>query len=436
MQLIVLGLNHKTAPVEIRERFQFTRSRIRHILHLLKYSEQFSEAVLVSTCNRTELYLVAQEPKDGSTIIRHALERLAGPGFKQEYFYNLTGVNCVRHLFTVASSLDSLIVGEGQILSQIKDAYHLARSSGTTSTLFNTIFNTAIAVGKKVRTKTQIAYRSVSVSSAAVDLALEVLGDLSEADILVLGAGHMSELTARHLMDKGAPSIFVANRSYDHAVELAAKFNGAAIRFDKFMEHATEADIIITSTGAPHYVIEAGPLKGILSGRKKTTPLVLIDIAVPRDVDPEVADLEKVVLYNIDDLKNVVDTNKGVRNQEAAAARLIIEEEIVDLKDRLRYLSLRPVMVRLHDKFDFLRQRILEKTLRKMPELNEDQVRKIDAMTEKLLFKFLRDPMINLNNAAGTDQEEACREAIGKMFMLKTKEEDELGDETTYNYWD
>ena len=183
-------------------------------------------------------------------------------------------------------------------------------------------------------------------------------------------------------------------------------------------------------------MIEAGPLKGILSGRKKTTPLVLIDIAVPRDVDPEVADLEKVVLYNIDDLKNVVDTNKGVRNQEAAAARLIIEEEIVDLKDRLRYLSLRPVMVRLHDKFDFLRQRILEKTLRKMPELNEDQVRKIDAMTEKLLFKFLRDPMINLNNAAGTDQEEACREAIGKMFMLKTKEEDELGDETTYNYWD
>lgn len=435
MQLIVLGLNHKTAPVEVREKFNFSRSRIKHILRLFRESDDFSEAVLVSTCNRTELYLVAQEPEDGMVALHEAVKRIAGKAFKQDYFYLLTGANCVRHLLLVASSLDSLIVGEGQILSQVKDAYHLARMAGTTSTLFNTIFNQAISTGKKIRTRTQIAYRSVSVSSAAVDLAMKVVGDLTKADILVIGAGKMSELTARHLLDKGAPSIFVTNRSFDHAQELAAKFNGSAIRFDEFIDHAVNADIVITSTGAPHYIIQRDRLALALEERQKATPLVLIDIAVPRDVDPEVTELKNVVLYNIDDLQNVVDTNKELRNQDAETAKLLIEEDIDVLKERLRYLSLRPVMVRLHDKMDFLRERIVAKAFRKMPELTEDQQHKIEVMSERLMYKFLRDPMISMNTAAGTDDEEHIKNCISRLFMLNDKDEENPDDEKNYNYW-
>lgn len=436
MQLLVLGLNHKTAPVEIREKFQFSRSRIKHILRLIKFSDYFAEAVLVATCNRTELYLVVVEEEDGRRALAAAVERLSGDSFKPEYFYSLTGTDCVRHLFTVSSSLDSLIVGEGQILSQIKDAYQIARHSGNTSTLFNTIFNQAIATGKKVRTETQIAYRSVSVSSAAVDLALETLGDLSEADIMVIGAGKMSELTAQHLMDKGAPSIFVSNRSYDKAKLLADKFNGSVIRFDNFIEHAVNADIIITSTGAPHYIIQAEALQEVLLNRTKATPLILIDIAVPRDIDPEVLDLDKVILYNIDDLQNVVDDNKIVREKEAEQAREIIEDDIILLKDSLHYLSMRPMMVKLHDKFDFLRDRLFQKTMKKLPDLTEEERRIIEVMTKKMLYKFLRNPMIIMNKSAGTEKEDPYRKMIKKIFMLSMRGEDDLGNEKDYNCWD
>jgi len=436
MQLLVIGLNHNTAPLEFREKFNLDRHQVKHLLHFCRYSDVINEIAILSTCNRTEIYLTTDHPMEGMAKIKAVIEKVTKSDFHSDYFYVLTGENCVRHLFYVSSSLDSLVVGEGQILSQVKDAYHLARTDGTTSTLLNTIFNQAISTGKKVRTKTMIAYRSVSVSSAAVDLAMDVIGGLEDANILVIGAGKMSELTARHLLDKGAKSIFVTNRNYQHAVDLAEKYGGSVIKFDNFLEQAVDTDIIITSTGAPHYIIRSDQLEEVLKKRTKKTPLVIIDIAVPRDVDPEVAGLRNAVLYNLDDLKNVVEVNKGLRNQETAQAKEIIEEDITDLKDHLSYLSLRPVMVRLHDKFDFLRTRILAKTLRKMPDLTEDQRHKIDIMSQKLLFKFLRDPMICMNTAAGTEDEEKCRESITKLFRLKAEDEDELGDEKTYDYWD
>jgi glutamyl-tRNA reductase len=436
MKLIVVGLNHKTAPVEIRERFNFSRNRIKHILRVLRDSDDFVESVLISTCNRTELYLVAIEPEESLEELFQSIRRYAGPAFRDSYFYTYQGRDCITHLLKVASSLDSMIVGEGQILSQVKDAYHLARTAGNTSTIFNTIFNQAIATGKKVRTQTHIAYRSVSVSSAAVDLAMKVVNDLSAADILVIGAGKMSELTARHLMDKGAPSIFVSNRNYDHALLLAKKFNGSVIRFDNFLEHAANADIVITSTGAPHYIIEHQALSLALRNRRKATPLVLIDIAVPRDVDPEVTELSNVVLYNIDDLQNVVAENKEMRAQDAASALEIIQTDVDAIRDRLRYLSMRPVMVRLHDKFDFIRDHLVQKTLRKMPELTEAQQRRIVGMSEKMLYKFLRNPMINMVNAAGTEAEGKYKESINQLFLLNLKEEDDFTDEEVNHYWD
>ena len=435
MQLIVLGLNHKTAPVEVRERFNFSQDRTIRVLRRLINNDNIDEAVLLSTCNRTELYMVMEDPTAGVALIRTLLRHLAGEQYKPDYFYNLTGINCVRHLFTVASSLDSLIIGEGQILSQIKSAYNLSRSRGMTDTLLNTVFTRAITVGKRVRTETKIAYSSVSVSSAAVDLAIDVVGDLTQANILVLGAGRMSELTARHLIDKGAKTIFVSNRNLDHAKELAEKFRGTAIPYNDFMQQAIRSDIIITSTGAPHYVITEEGVRDIIPQRGGK-PLILVDIAVPRDVDPLVGEIEGVTLYNIDDLEGVVDMNKNFRSSEAKVAEGIIEDGIESLKERLRYLSMRPVMVQLHEKMNFLRQKVLKRAFAKLPNLTDKERRIIDIMTQRLEHKFLREPMMAMNSAAGTEDEERYRDMICELFLLNDSGEDYIGDENKFDYWD
>ena len=434
MQLTVLGLNHRTAPVEVRERFNFGADKIAHLLDHLRSNDGITEAMLLSTCNRTELYLVMDEPEEAIPFVKAMLRRLAGDAYKAEYFYNLSGTHCVRHLFRVAASLDSLIIGEGQILSQLKNAYQVARKNDMTSTVFNTLMHRAIAVGKRVRTQTRIAYSSVSVSSAAVDLAIKILGDLSAAQILVVGAGHMSELTARHLLDKGAKTICVSNRHYEHALALAEKFNGTAIPYRAMFDYAADADIIITSTGAPHYVLTAEAL-GPLLPQRKGRPLILIDIAVPRDVDPELANYEGVTIYNIDDLEGVVDTNKTLRDKEAKLAEQIIEEEIVALKERLRYYTMRPVMVQLHDKMNFLRQKVLKKAFIKLPNLTEDERHIIDIMTQRLEHKFLREPMIAMNNAAGTPEEDRYKKMITDLFLLDDSGK-EFGDEGKFEDWD
>lgn len=434
MQLTVLGLNHKTAPVEIRERFNFSHDRVASILRRLRNYDNISEAILLSTCNRTELYMVMENPHEAVPFIKSLLRHLSGEHYRSDYFYNLTGTNCVRHLFRVASSLDSLVVGEGQILSQIKNAYQIARNNGMTDTILNTLLNKAIAVGKRVRTETKIAYSSVSVSSAAVDLAINILGDLKTASILVVGAGHMSELTVRHLLDKGAQTICVSNRHYERAQELADKFQGTAIPYRAMFEHAADADIIITSTGAPHYVLtkeNLGPLLPQRHGR----PLILIDIAVPRDVDPELADVPGVTIYNIDDLEGVVDLNRSFRDKEAHLAEQIIEEEIEALKERLRYYTMRPVMVQLHDKMNFLRQKVLKKAFIKLPELTDNEKRIIDLMTQRLEHKFLREPMRAMNAVAGTPEEERYKRMMCELFLLNTTGE-EFGDESRIDDWD
>ena len=434
MQLTVLGLNHKSAPVEVRERFNLSEERIKEILAELRDAEDISEAIILSTCNRTEFYIVIDNPEKTIPYFKNLLEKISGKAYNPEYFYHLNGTYCVRHLFRVASSLDSLIIGEGQILSQIKAAYQLARSNESTGFLLNQIMNKAIAVGKKVRTETRIAYASVSVSSAAVDLAINILGDLSQAKILVVGAGHMSELTTRHLLDKGAKSIIVSNRNFDHAKELADKFNGTAIPYREMFEQAAGADIIISSTGAPHYVLTKENLGPLLPARKGR-PLVLIDIAVPRDIDPALSDCEGVTVYNIDDLEGVVDTNKTFRAAEALEASNIVDEAILELKERLRYYTMRPVMVQLHDKMDFLRQKVLKKAFIKMPDLTDEEKHIIDIMTQKLENKFLREPMIAMNSRAGTPEEETYRKMMVDLFLLNVEGE-EFGDESKIDDWD
>ncbi len=417
MQLVVLGLNHKTASVDVRECFSFSEDKVKMALTHLHEYEEISECVIVSTCNRTEMYAVVDDAEDGLQVMQQFLQRMSETPLDIEDFFFYDEESCIEHLFRVTSSLDSLIIGEGQILSQVKKAYSIARDVGTTSTVLNTLFHRAIAVGKKVRTETKIAHSTVSVSYAAVELAKKVFGDLSTSNVLLLGAGKMGELTAKHLVDNGVQTVFVSNRRYERAVELASQFKGIAVPFENFMKSAIEADIIITSTGAPHYIIRTWDIAHLMP-KRQGRPIIIIDIAVPRDVEPEVAAINGASLYNIDDLEAVVESNIRFREQEAAMAEEIISKELSELMMKFRYLSLRPIMARLTDKAERIRQRELKRAMAKLSDVNADQRKAIENMSKMIMRKMLRDPMVCMNQAACNQEEEFYLDAIRDLFKL------------------
>jgi len=417
MQLVVLGLNHKTASVDVRECFTFPEEQIKKALNHLHEYEEISECVLISTCNRTEMYAVVDDAEDGLQVMQQFLQGMSQTPLNIEDFFFYTEEDCIRHLFRVASSLDSLIIGEGQILSQVKKAYSIARDVGTTSTVLNTLFNRTIAVGKKVRTETRIAHSTVSVSYAAVELAKKVFGDLSQSNVLLLGAGQMGELTARHLVENGVKTVIVSNRRYERAVELALKFRGIAVPFESFMKSAVEADIIITSTGAPHYIIRTWDVAHLMP-KREGRPIIIIDIAVPRDVEPEVAAITGASLYNIDDLEAVVKSNVRHRAKEALLAEKIINKELEELLIKFRYLSLRPIMARMTDKAEKIRQREFKRALAKLTDITTDERKAIENMSKMIMRKMLRDPMVCINQAACNQDEENYLDAIRDLFKL------------------
>ena len=428
MRLTVLGLNHKTAPVDIRECFACPDEQVKMALHHAGNFDDLLECVVLSTCNRTEVYAVLEDADsdadDGLESLKSFFQRLAGEGreLSEEYFFCHMDADCIRHLFRVAAGIDSLVIGEGQILSQVKKAYSLARDVGTTRTVLNTLFHRAIAVGKKVRTETRISHSAVSVSYAAVELAKNLLGDLSKASVLILGAGEMSELTARHLVENGVQTVFVSNRNHERAVQLAEKFHGKAVPFEDFMRCAVETDIIITSTGAPHYIVRAWDTAHLMPQRHGK-PLIFIDIAVPRDVEPEVAAIAGVSLYNIDDLNAVVDSNRRAREKEARRGEKIIEADVAELMTKFRYLSYQPVLSRLKDKAEKIRLREVKRALTKLPNLSEPDRKILESLSRMLVRKLLRDPVLGTHEAAMLGNEEFCIEALSRLFKL-----DEMGE--------
>ena len=425
MQLVVLGLNHKTVSVEVRERFAISVDNINKGLRHLDNYNGISEVVILSTCNRTEIYAVVDDANENMQDVKEFFFTLAGSDdAKDEYFYYRVDKDCIRHLFAVASSLDSLIIGEGQILSQVKKAYSMAREAQATSTILNTLFHRAITTGKRVRRETRIAYNAVSVSYAAVQLALKIFGSLEHSNTLIYGAGQMAELTARNLMGKGAKKIYVANRHFDKAQELASQFGGEAVGFRDALRKANDVDIVVTSTGAPHYVVKPWETQLFMS-KRKGRPLVIIDIAVPRDVDPDVAEIKGVELYNIDDLEAVVEDNIKEREYEAYQAQKIIDEEVNSILERFQYLSCQPVMARLSTKAERIRRREVKRAMTKLGDLTESQVREIEHMSHMIVRKLLREPMIKLNSFAGTQQEDYYVNAVTKLFKIDVLKERE-----------
>ncbi|SHK75383.1 glutamyl-tRNA reductase [Selenomonas ruminantium] len=420
MELLMLGLNHKTAPVDVRERFSIPKAAVKSGLANLGKYEGILEAVVLSTCNRSEMYAVVENPERDLATLKQFLFDLTGNEEDiDEYLYHYADEACVQHLFQVASSLDSLVLGEGQILSQVKEAYAMSREAGTTSTVLNTLFHRAIATGKRVRTETRIQFNSVSVSYAAVELAREALGELHEASALIFGAGKMAELTAQHLISHGVKKIYVTNRHIERAELLAAQFGGEAVLFEEAMKRAVDVDVIVTSTGAPHYVIKPWETRQLMS-KRKGRQLFLIDIAVPRDVDPEVGEIKGVTLYNIDALEEVVDEHIEERRHEARQAEKIVQEEVDSIMERFQYLSFRPLMARLSDRCERIRAREVKRASSKLPDLNEEQWRQVEHMSRMIVRKILRMPMMKLNSAAGTENEQFYIEAMRALFKLDT----------------
>jgi glutamyl-tRNA reductase len=418
MQLAIVGLSHKTAPVEIRERLAFNGDLVRTALTSLVSREHVSEAMILSTCNRVEV--VAESPDD--RLIREFLcdfHRIPHDDLSQ-HLYSYRNAEAIRHVFRVASSLDSMMLGEPQILGQVKEAYRIASDAGTVGMHLSALMNRAFAVAKKVRSETGISQSAVSVSYAAVELARKIFGNLSGKVVMIIGASKMGELAAKHLKRAGVSSVLVTNRTFEKAVEMAQVFEGAAIPFEHFTDHMDRADIIISSTGAPHFIINR-PLAEQIIHRRKNKPMFFIDIAVPRDIDPTVNEIDNAFLYDIDDLQQVIDSNLKERLKEASRAEEIVDTEVQAFCSKMQSREVVPTIVQLRDTLEKLRRDEIERNRRHLKDLSPDQQAAIDQITQALVNKILHHPIAHLKEMAHDPDGPDVAALVRKIFNIKTQ---------------
>jgi glutamyl-tRNA reductase len=417
MNRALVGINHRTAPVEVRERMSIPESRLREAVADLVARDGIREGLILSTCNRVEVIASAQDRVAAEPIIRRFLaeHHQCNLALYERHFYHHSQREAIEHLFRVASSLDSMIVGEPQILGQLKQAYTAAREAGALNGTLNEISLRALAVARKVRRNTAIGASAVSVSYAAVELAKMIFGDLAGKTILVLGAGKMSEIAAKNLIRSGAGTIFVANRTYERAVELAEAFHGTAIRFEHMFKHVEKADIVICSTAAPHYVIYRKHAEQWLAARKNR-PMFFVDISVPRNIDPSINALDNAFVYDIDDLGQVVETNKKQREREALWAEGIIQEEVQKAMRRLASQEIVPTIVALEQRLETIRESELERYRSRLNGLTPQQREAVDALTHGILNKILHGPITELKNGAGRPEQNSLVLLVRKMF--------------------
>ena len=419
MAIVVLGLNHKTAPVEIRERLHFPEKDLPGPLGLLGALPDVFERLILSTCNRVEIYAVVPEGAAARAPLQAFLaeQRDVPAETFGESLYLHVDAHAVRHVFRVASSLDSMVVGEGQILAQVKAAYALASRHQCTGPILNTLMERALHVAKQVRTDTGIGAAPVSVASVAVGLAQRIFSDLSGRTVMILGAGEMAELALTHLKEEGIHTIIVANRHHERAVELAARVGGRAIMFPQARDEMVGADIVISSTGAPHFILGREDLAEIVR-RRHYRPIFLIDIAVPRDVDPQVNELDNVYLYDIDDLQGVVAANLAAREREAVQAEAIVDREVGQFMEWLQSLEVVPTILSLRERFEIIRRAEMEKALGRMGDLTPDQREAVSALTASIINKILHQPMTELKRQASSTDGHLYASILRALFRL------------------
>ena len=422
MNFQLIGVNHNSAPVEVRERLAIPESRLPDALKCFTQHPGVDEGLILSTCNRVELLA---QTKNGSADLH---------GFLRSYFhieyadlephlYEYREQEAIRHLFRVTSSLDSMIIGEAQILGQVKEAYATARAVGAIHSQLDLLLTRAFAVAKRVRTETAVGSSAVSVASVAVELAKKIFGSLNGKHVYLVGAGKMSELAARHLLAHGAASIFVANRTYDRAIRLAQKFDGQAIEFNRLYDTCDKGDIVITSTGSPHAIFRRQHGELFMS-RRKNRPMFFIDIAVPRDVDPEMNKVDGIFVYDIDDLQQAVTSHVADRKKEADRATDIIDSEVIRFQARLQTLDVVPTIVSLQDHLETIRQAEIDRVRGRLGALSPEQELAIDTLTHGIVNKIMHTPISTLKTAARVSEATTVVELVRRLFNLQEKEKE------------
>ena len=420
MNLLLVGLSHKTAPVEVREQMALPETSLAGAVSSLAARPGISEAFIVSTCNRVEFAVRAEPETDAVAEVYAFLANDCGRPVEkfERYFYRYTQRETIRHLFRVASSLDSMVVGEPQILGQVKDACAAAKAAGALGGPLEEILNRAFHVAKRVRSETGIGQMAVSISYVAVELARKIFGTLAGHTVLILGSGKMSELAARHLRRSGAPAVFVANRTYEKAVEMAARFEGRAAPFEQIFDFLPLVDIVISSTGAPGFIITRERAQALM-GTRKNRPMFLIDIAVPRDIDPEVNRIDNMFLYDIDDLQQVADANKRQREREAERAEAIVEAEVERMIERLKAHDVAPTIVSLQAELDRIRRSEVERHRARLGALTPEQEQAIDALTRGIINKIAHTPISHLKTLASHPDGLHFIDVVKRVFNLK-----------------
>lgn len=426
MQIIAVGLNHKSAPVAIREQIAFAPERQEEALRQLLEFPEILEGLLLSTCNRVELYVCSH---DGTAAARRLKSFLAEfHGLAEDsltaHLYELHAEQAIRHLFRVAASLDSMVIGEPQVLGQLKEAFAVAEGCRSVGLILTRLLHKTFSVAKRVRSETAIACQAVSISYSAVELARKIFGSLQDRSVMIIGAGEMCELAARHLVNHQTAGLLVANRTYERALQLAKQFDGRAVPFNDFPAYLPQADIVIASTAATGYLLSRSQVEKVIRQRKNR-PMFFIDIAVPRNIEPAVNEVANAYLYDIDDLQNVIDANVKERRKAADKAETIIDQEISHFQRWLSELELTPTIRELQQQLEGVRQRELKKTFAQLQNLGPEERQAIEACTGAIIKKILHRPIAVLKERRHDMSGEQYLDAVRMLFGLDGKVEDQ-----------
>jgi len=425
-ELLALGVSHKTAPLDLRERLSLTEGRAVGALRELTEAGGIHEAAAISTCNRTELYLVVSDPVEAESTALGVLTRQAEirPTELLGHLYSLRSGEAVRHLFRVTAGLDSMILGEAEIQGQVKRAYELALVEGGTGPILNRLFRGALTAGGRARDETGVSEKNVSIPSVAVELARRALGDLGKRRVLVVGAGETAELVARALVSRGVSTVLVANRHYDRAIGLAERFRGSAVRFEELPEQLERADMVVTATNSPHHIVERDELKQVMAARGGR-PLLAVDIAVPRDIEPACREIAGVSLHDIDDVQQIVERNASGREAEARRAERILDAEQDRFERWLASLEVVPTIAALRERGDEVVRRVLAENEGRWESLGEVDRERLATMAKAIASRLLHEPTLRMKRSAGSDEAYLYVSALRELFGLDVGTEPE-----------
>ena len=417
MSIQLVGMSHRTAPVEVRERLAFSEEAAGELARELVRSDALEEALVLSTCNRVEFLANGEEDALRGEVFRCIKDWVNGLPVGDESFYSYDGRGAVRHVFRVAASLDSIVVGEPQILGQVRDAYQRAKDAGAIGRFLDRLVSHAVHVARRVRNETEIGKMAVSVSYVAVELARKIFGDLEGRSVLLIGAGEMAEAAAEHLRGAGTGHLYVTNRTAANAERLASSFGGEVVEFDRLLELLQSVDIVLSSTGAPGYILSKSTAQGVIAARRNN-PIFLVDIAVPRDIDPAINDVDNMFVYDIDDLQQVASANMKHRQHEAEAAERIVEAEVDRVLRHLQAHSAGPAILSLKNRLEAIRLGELDRHQSKLRDLSAEQREAVEALTRGIMNKVAHHPIREVKRSAVDPRSRLSVADIRRIFGL------------------